>query len=129
MPLEYSAVILRAECEAKFSVTITVILPSALQVTELLYTKQTQLERLAAEKAAQQLAHERQLSQVRDDAERVKRYAFITIEEQAGCMILVVNTFGQCLLGSASDMLSQPCLTKCQLSPSFANIYTQHQSM
>ena len=48
-------------------------LPVAIQVTELLYTKQTQLERLAAEKAAQQLTHERQLSQAKDDAERVKR--------------------------------------------------------
>ncbi|KAL3143881.1 hypothetical protein ABBQ32_003696 [Trebouxia sp. C0010 RCD-2024] len=43
------------------------------EVTELLYTKQTQLERMAAEKAAQQLAHEHQLTQARDDAERVKR--------------------------------------------------------
>lgn len=50
-------------------------LPVAIQVTELLYTKQTQLERLAAEKAAQQLTHERQLSQAKDDAERVKRWA------------------------------------------------------
>ena len=46
---------------------------TGLQVTELLYTKQTQLERMAAEKAAQQLAHERQVAQAKDDAERVKR--------------------------------------------------------
>ena len=45
------------------------------QVTELLYTKQTQLERMAGEKAAQQLAHERQIAQAKDDAERVKRFA------------------------------------------------------
>lgn len=44
-----------------------------LQVTELLYTKQTQLERMAAEKAAQQLAHEREVAHAKDDAERVKR--------------------------------------------------------
>ncbi|KAL0037207.1 hypothetical protein WJX79_006059 [Trebouxia sp. C0005] len=43
------------------------------EVTELLYTKQTQLERMAAEKAAQQLAHERQMAHAKDDAERVKR--------------------------------------------------------
>ena len=48
---------------------------SSLQVTELLYTKQTQLERMAGEKAAQQLAHERQIAQAKDDAERVKRSA------------------------------------------------------
>jgi len=44
-----------------------------VQVTELLYTKQTQLERMAAEKAAQQLAHEREVAHAKDDAERVKR--------------------------------------------------------
>ena len=44
-----------------------------MQVTELLYTKQTQLERMAAEKAAQQLAHEREIVLAKDDAERVKR--------------------------------------------------------
>ena len=47
-------------------------------MTELLYTKQTHLERMAAEKAAQQLAHERQLAQAKDDAERVKRWALAT---------------------------------------------------
>ena len=46
-----------------------------MQVTELLYTKETQLERMAAEKATQQLAHERQIAQAKDDAERVKRCA------------------------------------------------------
>ncbi|DBA88229.1 TPA: hypothetical protein ACH3X1_016587 [Trebouxia sp. C0004] len=45
------------------------------EVTELLYTKQTQLERMAAEKATQQLAHERQMAHAKDDAERVKRRA------------------------------------------------------
>ena len=44
-----------------------------MQVTELLYTKQTQLERMAAEKAAQQLAHEREVAHAKDDAERVKK--------------------------------------------------------
>lgn len=43
------------------------------QVTELLYLKQTQLERLAAEKAAQQLSLERELAAVREQAERVNR--------------------------------------------------------
>lgn len=55
----------------------SVVLLFAMQVTELLYVKQTQLERLAAEKAAQQLAHEHQLAQARDDAERVKRWALV----------------------------------------------------
>lgn len=43
------------------------------QVTELLYLKQTQLERLAAEKAAQQLSLERELAAAREQAERVNR--------------------------------------------------------
>jgi hypothetical protein len=43
------------------------------QVTELLYLKQTQLERLAAEKAAQQLSIERELDAAREQAERVNR--------------------------------------------------------
>ena len=61
-----------------------------MQVTELLYIKQTQLERMAAEKAAQKLAHEHQLFQARDDAERIKRFAFMcmhfTVETQAICI-------------------------------------------
>lgn len=43
-------------------------------MTELLYEKQSLLERMAAERSAQQLAWEQQLSGLRDDAERVKRY-------------------------------------------------------
>ena len=43
------------------------------QVTELLYLKQTQLERMAAEKAAQQMALERELSVAREEAARVQR--------------------------------------------------------
>lgn len=44
-----------------------------LQVTDLLYQKQTQLEQLAAEKAAQQLSLERELDAAREQAERVTR--------------------------------------------------------
>lgn len=43
------------------------------QVTELLFLKQTQLERMAAEKAAQQMALERELSVAREEAARVQR--------------------------------------------------------
>lgn len=50
-----------------------------MQVTELLYLKQTQLERLAAEKAAQQLSLERELAAAREQAERVNRYHQIII--------------------------------------------------
>lgn len=42
-------------------------------MTELLYLKQTQLERMAAEKAAQQMALERELSVAREEAARVQR--------------------------------------------------------
>ncbi len=45
------------------------------QVTELLYLKQTQLERMAAEKAAQQMALERALAVAREEAARVQRCA------------------------------------------------------
>eukprot|EP00884_Botryococcus_braunii_P015895 jgi/Botrbrau1/298/Bobra.0022s0264.1 len=45
------------------------------EVTDLLYLKQTQLEKLAADKAAQQLALERELALAREEAERVKRRA------------------------------------------------------
>lgn len=44
-----------------------------VQVTELLYLKQTQLEKMAADKAAHQLALERELAIARDEAERVRR--------------------------------------------------------
>ena len=47
----------------------------SIQVSELLYLKQTQLERLAGEKAAQQLALERELAIARDEAQRAHRYA------------------------------------------------------
>lgn len=57
------------------------------QVTELLYTKQTQLERLAAEKAAQQLAHERQIAHAKDDAERVKRYSCHRLPPGPACCL------------------------------------------
>jgi len=52
-----------------------------------LYTKQTQLERMAAEKAAQQLAHERQMAHAKDDAERVKRYSCHCV---ALCVVLML---------------------------------------
>ena len=45
----------------------------AEQVTELLYQKQTQLEHLAAEKAAQQLTLEREIEAARQQAERMSR--------------------------------------------------------
>lgn len=45
----------------------------AMQVTELLWMKQTQLEQLAREKAALQLSLERALTSAREDAERIKR--------------------------------------------------------
>ena len=57
-------------------------------MTELLYTKQTQLERMAAEKATQQLAHERQIAQAKDDAERVKRCALAYVLVSATAFIL-----------------------------------------
>ncbi len=44
-------------------------------MTELLYLKQTQLERMAAEKAAQQMALERALAVAREEAARVQRCA------------------------------------------------------
>lgn len=62
---------------------------SVLQVTELLYTKQTQLERMAAEKAAQQLAHERQIAQAKDDVERVKRCGSCFMQFHAGCCLCI----------------------------------------
>ena len=43
------------------------------QMTELLYQKQTQLEHLAAQKAAQQLTLEREIEAARQQAERVSR--------------------------------------------------------
>ncbi|KAK9808822.1 hypothetical protein WJX72_004299 [[Myrmecia] bisecta] len=45
------------------------------EVTELLYLKQSQLEKMAAEKAAQQLHMEREVASARDEADRVKRRA------------------------------------------------------
>ena len=48
-------------------------LSSGLQTTELLWMKQTQLEQLAGEKAALQLALERAHASAQEDAERVKR--------------------------------------------------------
>lgn len=44
-----------------------------MQVTELLYEKQSLLEKMAAERSAQQLAWEQQMASVRDDAERARR--------------------------------------------------------
>lgn len=45
-------------------------------MSDILYQKQSQLERLAAERSAQHLAWEQQLALVRDDAEKVKRCAY-----------------------------------------------------
>lgn len=42
---------------------------------------------MAAEKAAQQLAHERQMAHAKDDAERVKRYSLHCI---AVCVVLML---------------------------------------
>ena len=44
-----------------------------LQVTDLLYQKQSQIEKMVAERSARQMAWERELASVREDAERVKR--------------------------------------------------------
>ena len=44
-----------------------------MQVTDLLYQKHTQLERMAAEKAAQQLTMEREIDTAREYAERNHR--------------------------------------------------------
>ena len=44
-----------------------------VQVTDLLYQKQSQIEKMAAERSARQMAWERDLASVREDAERVKR--------------------------------------------------------
>eukprot|EP00192_Tetraselmis_astigmatica_P010187 CAMPEP_0117682706 /NCGR_PEP_ID=MMETSP0804-20121206/19859_1 /TAXON_ID=1074897 /ORGANISM="Tetraselmis astigmatica, Strain CCMP880" /LENGTH=829 /DNA_ID=CAMNT_0005492949 /DNA_START=415 /DNA_END=2904 /DNA_ORIENTATION=+ len=43
------------------------------EVTDLLYLKQTQLEKMAADKAAQQLSMEREISGLRDDLDKAKR--------------------------------------------------------
>lgn len=51
----------------------------SLQVTELLYLKQTQLEKMAADKAAQQLALEREVALARDEAERVRRCDMLSL--------------------------------------------------
>ena len=48
----------------------------SLQVTDLLYEKQSLLERLSAERSAQQLSFEQQLGSLRTDAEKGKRYIF-----------------------------------------------------
>ena len=57
--------------------------PACAQVTELLYLKQTQLERMAAEKAAQHMALERELSVAREEAARVQRWGkFLCIGPQ-----------------------------------------------
>ena len=46
-----------------------------MQVTELLYHKQTQLEQLASERHVQQMTYERSLSAVRAEADRQRRCA------------------------------------------------------
>ena len=46
---------------------------TSVQVTDLLYQKHTQLERMAAEKAAQQLTMEREIATAREYAERNHR--------------------------------------------------------
>eukprot|EP00873_Tetraselmis_striata_P027169 jgi/Tetstr1/447433/TSEL_003693.t2 len=45
------------------------------EVTELLYLKQTQLEKMAAEKAAQQLSLEREVAGLREELDRARRQA------------------------------------------------------
>ena len=44
------------------------------QVTDLLYSKQTQLEEMAATRAVQQMAFERELATARSEAERSARH-------------------------------------------------------
>ena len=45
----------------------------AAQVTDLLYQKQSQIERVTAERSAQQMAWERELATARDSADRTQR--------------------------------------------------------
>lgn len=53
---------------------------AGVQVTDLLYQKQSQVERVTAERAAQQMAWERELAAARDTAERTQRSAVIFLE-------------------------------------------------
>ena len=54
-----------------------------MQVTELLYQKHTQLERMAAEKAAMQLTMEREIANARDHAERSHRWHLYPLQHDA----------------------------------------------
>ena len=55
------------------SVQLKHIVACLLQVTDLLFQKHTQLERMTAEKAAQQLTTEREIATAREYAERTHR--------------------------------------------------------
>ena len=46
-------------------------------MSDLLYQKQSQLEKMAAERSAQHLAWEQQLTLAKDDAEKSRRYGLI----------------------------------------------------
>jgi hypothetical protein len=67
---------------------------SRAQVTELLYLKQTQLERMAAEKAAQQMALERALAVAREEAARVQRCAAARAARRALPAVQVADSVG-----------------------------------
>ncbi len=53
---------------------------ACVQVTDLLYQKHTQLERMAAEKAAQRLTMEREIATAREYAERNHRSAILELD-------------------------------------------------
>ena len=57
----------------------------SMQVTELLYQKHTQLERMAAEKAAMQLTMEREIANAREYAERSHRCRLYPLQNDAAC--------------------------------------------
>ena len=58
-------------------------LPCSKQVTELLYQKHTQLEHMAAEKAALQLTMEREITNAREYAERSHRLHLYPLQDDA----------------------------------------------
>lgn len=61
-----------------------------LQVTDLLYQKQTQLEEMAAGRAVQQMTHERELTAAKSEAERTAR--------SAPCRVLHSGLLSCCLM-------------------------------
>lgn len=68
----------------------------SVQVTDLLYQKHTQLERMAAEKAAQQLTMEREVATAREYAERNHRSAHPVLHIVPGSTLPVVHRVLKC---------------------------------